>query len=65
MINRRQWLYGVGAMAGAAAQSGGVPPPNAKQPEQAHPYPLNLSDFVPTSMLQVGQTRVERARFPV
>jgi len=65
MINRRQWLYGVGAIAGAAAQPGGVPPPNAKQPEQAHPYPLNLSDFVPTSMLQVGQTRVERARFPV
>jgi len=65
MINRRQWLYGVGALAGAAAQPGGVPPSGAKQPEQARPYPLNLSDFVPTSMLQVPEKRVERARFPL
>ena len=65
MINRRQWLYGMGAMAGAAAQPGGVLPPDANQPEQGQPHPLNLSAFVPTSMLQVPQTRVERARFPL
>jgi len=65
MINRRQWLYGVGIMAGAAAQSGGVLPPDAKQSQQAQPHALALSEFVPTSMLQVPQTRVERARFPL
>jgi len=65
MINRRQWLYGMWAMAGAAAQPGGVLPPDANQPEQGQPHPLNLSAFVPTSMLQVPQTRVERARFPL
>jgi predicted TIM-barrel fold metal-dependent hydrolase len=65
MINRRQWLYGLGVMAGAAAQPGGVLPPNAKEPQPAHPHALDLSEFVPTSMLQVPQTRVERARFPL
>jgi len=65
MINRRQWLYGVGIMAGAAAQSGSALASSAgDQPATPH-RPLDLSDFVPTSMLQVHESRIERARFPV
>jgi len=65
MINRRQWLYGMGILAGAAARSGSVLPPSAGDPPETHPRPLDLSEFVPTSMLEVHESRVERAKFPV
>ncbi len=67
MINRRQWLYRVGIMAGAAAQPGsGFGKSNDNQePQKTQHRPLDLSDFEPKSMLQVHASRIERARFPV
>jgi len=65
MINRRQWLYGMGILAGAAAQPGNILPPTTGDGQKQQPRPLDLSQFVPTSMLEVHESRVERARFPV
>jgi predicted TIM-barrel fold metal-dependent hydrolase len=65
MINRRQWLYGVGIMAGTAAQSGSVLAPSAGDPQKTQHRNLDLSEFAPTSMLQVHESHIERARFPV
>ena len=63
MINRRQWLYGVGALAGLGTQVGQLA---AKTPQgKPAPTPLELSQYEPKSMLQVHETRVERAKFPV
>ena len=63
MINRRQWLYGVGAMAGAGMQVGAL----AEEAPQNKPTPtpLDLSQYEPKSMLQVHESHVERAKFPV
>ena len=63
MINRRQWLYGMGLVAGAGMQVGraaSVPAENAPQP-----VPLELSQYEPRSMLHVDESRVERSRFPL
>ena len=63
MINRRQWLYGVGAIAGAGMHAA---PLAAEAPEsQAAPKPLDLSQYQPKSMLQVHETHVGRSKFPV
>jgi len=64
MINRRQWLYGMGILAGGTVRSGSVLPPNTEDGQKQPPRPLDLSQFVPTSMLEVHESRVERARFP-
>ena len=63
MINRRQWLYGMGLVAGAGMQVGraaSVPAENAPQP-----VPMELSQYEPRSMLRVDESRVERSRFPL
>jgi predicted TIM-barrel fold metal-dependent hydrolase len=63
VINRRQWLYGMGLVAGAGMQVGraaSVPAENAPQP-----VPLELSQYEPRSMLHVDESRVERSRFPL
>jgi len=65
MINRRQWLCGVGMMAGAAVQSGSILASSARDPQKTEHCPLALSEFAPTSMLQVPESHVERARFPL
>ncbi|MGA2859290.1 MAG: amidohydrolase family protein [Candidatus Sulfotelmatobacter sp.] len=65
MINRRQWLYGAGLMAGAVAQSGRGLATSTEEAQERPKHSLDLSDFVPTSMLQVHASRVERARFPL
>src|SRR5215470_8753752 len=64
-MNRREWLYGVGLAAGATAVSQiGVPDAiAAKTPPK--PKPLDLSQFEPKSMLQVHETQVDKAKFPV
>ena len=68
MINRRQWLYSAGMVAGAARladaaqNSPGVPSESGKTASK--PGPLPLSEFEPKSMLHVKETRVERAQFP-
>ncbi|MFZ1139859.1 MAG: amidohydrolase family protein [Candidatus Sulfotelmatobacter sp.] len=65
MINRRQWLYGLGVMAGAAAQTGVDFAKDNQEPQRPQHRPLDLSDFEPRSMLRVHESRVERAKFPV
>ncbi len=69
MINRRQWLYGVGVMAGVGMQAGSLSAENpltADDPEsKKSPTPLDLSQYEPKSMLQVHETHVDRAKFPV
>ena len=64
-MNRRQLLCttGLGLVGGAMAQAVGLPasPSDAKSATNA----LSLADYEPKSMLQVRETHVERARFPV
>lgn len=63
MINRRQWLYGVGLLAGAGTK---IPWAAAEQSkEKPAPVPLELSQYEPKSMLQVHQSQVERSKFPL
>jgi predicted TIM-barrel fold metal-dependent hydrolase len=65
MITRRQWLYGMGMMAGAAARPGqSLASDDQANSEAAHPS-LELSEFEPRTTLQVHESRVERARFPL
>jgi predicted TIM-barrel fold metal-dependent hydrolase len=52
-------------MAGATAQSGSVLATSAGDAPKTQHRTLDLSEFVPTSMLQVHESHVERARFPV
>ncbi len=62
-MNRRQWLYGMGLMAGAGTQMGSA---GIRAPEnKSRPAPLELSQYEPKSMLQVHVSRIERAKFPV
>jgi predicted TIM-barrel fold metal-dependent hydrolase len=65
MINRRQWLYGVGVMAGAAAQRSGGFTKDNQGPQKVQHRSLDLYDFEPTSMLQVHESRIEHAKFHV
>jgi len=65
MINRRQWLCGMGVMASAAAQSGSAFAPTGEEMQQTASHSLSLAEFSPKSMLQVPETHVARARFPV
>jgi predicted TIM-barrel fold metal-dependent hydrolase len=67
MITRRQWLMGMGMVAASAAgphealaeAAGG----NSESEQQK--ASLRLSEFEPHSMLQVPESHVPRARFPV
>jgi predicted TIM-barrel fold metal-dependent hydrolase len=63
VINRRQWLYGMGLVAGSGMQvsrGASVPAENAPQPVS-----LELSQYEPRSMLHVHESHVERSRFPL
>ena len=63
MINRRQWLYGMGLVAGSGMQvsrGASVPAENAPRPVS-----LELSQYEPRSMLHVHESHVERSRFPL
>ena len=63
LINRRQWLHGIGAVAGIGTR---ILWAAAEQAEvQPTPNPLDLSQYEPRSMLQVHESHVERAKFPV
>ena len=64
MINRRQWLYGIGLMAGAATQAGTPSLAAAEEESKPQRKQLDISEYEPTSMLHVRESRVERARFP-
>jgi predicted TIM-barrel fold metal-dependent hydrolase len=71
VITRRQWLYGVGLVAGCGTEVGrasaaavsGVAAENEGQPATG-PAPLELSQYEPRSMLRVHESRVERSKFP-
>jgi len=65
MINRRQWLCGMGVMASAAAQPGSAFAASKDETQQTVSHSLSLAEFSPKSMLQVPETHVARARFPV
>jgi len=65
MINRRQWLRGIGVMAGALARPGRALAASQEETQQTVSPSLSLAEFSPKSMLQVPETHVTRARFPV
>ena len=65
MINRREWLYRMGMMAGTIAQPGTSFAITQKQSRESKHHPLELSEFEPQSMLEVHESHVERAQFPV
>jgi predicted TIM-barrel fold metal-dependent hydrolase len=70
-MNRRQLLRttGLGLVGGAVAHAGVLPASTGvkNQPKhtQSQPKELSLAEYEPKSVLQVQETRVERARFPV
>ena len=63
MINRRQWLYGAGVLAAAGSGIANAAAPVTE--EKAKPAPLDLSQYEPKSMLQVHESHIGRAKFPV
>lgn len=67
MINRRQWIVNAGlATAGvAAAPALKAGARDTDTPTVADSGDLPLKDYKPRSMLQVHETHVDRARFPV
>ncbi|HEX3105750.1 MAG TPA: amidohydrolase family protein [Terriglobales bacterium] len=75
MSSRRQWLRGLGVALGASVQGGAVrafagakpaPAQDSSSAQTSSPGGrLALVDYEPKSMLQVHETHVDRARFPV
>ena len=67
MINRRQWIVNAGlatvGVAAAPALKAGAR--DTDTPTVADSGDLPLKDYKPRSMLQVHETHVDRARFPV
>ena len=63
-MNRRQWLYGAGLIAGAG-QLGFAAEKTSVEADPAKPQPLDLSQYEPKSMLHVHESHVERGRFPL
>lgn len=68
-LSRRQWLHGMGLALGAsahpvAAHAIARSDEETKSESKSTAQPLALADYEPKSMLQVRETRVERARFP-
>jgi len=69
-MDRREWLHGMGIMAGAAALPGTAAAVTAArtaaaEPESTRPAAITLPEYEPKSMLQVHETQVDRARFPL
>jgi predicted TIM-barrel fold metal-dependent hydrolase len=63
-MNRRQWLYGAGMIAGAGQLSFGSAAASAKT-DSNQPKPLDLTQYEPKSMLQVHESHVEKSKFPL
>jgi len=69
-MNRRQWLYGLGALFGTAALPASAEKIKRSVRSIGSSAPtddkaLPLVDFQPKSMLHVSETRVERSRYPL
>ena len=62
-MNRRQWLYGAGLIAGASQLT--LPSVADQKESPPSPKPLDLSQYEPKSMLRVRESHVERAKFPL
>src|SRR6516225_10766802 len=62
-MNRRQWLYQAGLIAGASQLS--MPSAAGQKESPPTPKPLDLSQYEPKSMLHVRESHVERAKFPL
>jgi predicted TIM-barrel fold metal-dependent hydrolase len=62
-MNRRQWLYRAGLIAGASQLT--LPTVAAQKESPPSPKPLDLSQYEPKSMLRVRESHVERAKFPL
>src|ERR1700716_182718 len=63
-MNRRQWLYGAGLIAGAGHLDVASMPALAQE-NATRPKPLDLSQYEPKSMLQVHESHIERSKFPL
>jgi len=63
-MNRRQWLYGAGLVAGAGQFGVGNATASAQKKISA-PQPMDLTQYEPKSMLQVHESHVERSKFPL
>ncbi|HEY8716198.1 MAG TPA: amidohydrolase family protein [Candidatus Acidoferrum sp.] len=64
MIDRRGWLYSMGLLAGAVAKPELFAATSA-QDAAPQAKPLDISQYVPKSMLRVKETSVPRAKYPV
>src|SRR5882672_1063886 len=62
-MNRRQWLYGAGVIAGAGQLRFGSAAAPAKE-DSNQPKPLDLTQYEPKSMLQVHESHVEKSKYP-
>jgi predicted TIM-barrel fold metal-dependent hydrolase len=63
MFNRREWMRGVGIMAGVAAGGVGIAEEKTETPPRHQS--LELSQFAPKSMLQVHESHIPRSKFPL
>jgi predicted TIM-barrel fold metal-dependent hydrolase len=63
-MNRRQWLFGAGAIAGTSQLSFGSAPARAED-DPNQPKPLDLTQYEPKSMLQVHESHVEKSKYPL
>ncbi|MBI3475403.1 MAG: amidohydrolase family protein [Acidobacteria bacterium] len=63
-MNRRQWLYGAGVIAGAGQLSFGSAAAPANE-DSNQPKPLDLTQYEPKSMLQVHESHVEKSKYPL
>jgi predicted TIM-barrel fold metal-dependent hydrolase len=69
-MDRREWLHGMGIMVGTTALPGTAVAVTAArtaaaEPESTRPAAITLPEYEPKSMLQVHETQVDRARFPL
>jgi predicted TIM-barrel fold metal-dependent hydrolase len=62
VISRREWLYGMGLVAGSGVNVGN--PIRISANSTATPASLELSQYEPRSMLHVHESHVEHSKFP-
>jgi len=63
-MNRRQWLYGAGMIAGAGHLVSALLLLRQRRTPTS-PKPLDLTQYEPKSMLQVHESHVEKSKFPL
>ena len=63
-MNRRQWLYGAGVIAGAGQLSFGRGAALVKE-NPTRPKPLDLTQYEPKSMLHVHESQLEKSKYPL